>query len=79
MFVMKINEEGGKGGGEAAADLQTQRGPWAEVQEKGLGYGSLSLSEPPLLGAAFFPSKHLSDCIHTRPPLLIYTPPYTDL
>ena len=31
MFVMKINEEGGKGGGEAAADLQTQRGPWAEV------------------------------------------------
>ena len=31
MFVMKIYEEGSKGGGEAAADLQTQRGPWAEV------------------------------------------------
>ena len=35
IFVMKRFEEGGKGGGEAEADLQIQKGPWAE--EKGLG------------------------------------------
>lgn len=66
IFVMKRFEDG-KGGGEAAADLQIQKGPWAEEKEKGLAYGSLPLgtispgSSTPTLQA---PLPHLHTPTH---------------